>query len=145
MANPLREVAWGTHDLDTIRPSNQPNKIAMTLAILENKVEEARASAVKCAKRCEELISSSDLSAAIAVCKEFSIDAPQCSMTATSENAQRLRVAAARKMTDPNWWMKALEKQAIRSYDNQQRIEGKATDFVSDGAVAYHRKHKAKR
>ena len=117
----------------------------MTLATLETKVEETRANAVKCAKRCEELISSIDLTAAIAVCKEFSIDAPQYSMTASSENAQRLRVAAARKLSDPNWWIKALEKQAIRSYDNQQRIEGKATGFVSDGAVAYHSKHKANR
>lgn len=117
----------------------------MTLEILERQVEEARANAVKYAGRCEQLISRGDLAAAIAVCIELSIESPQCSLTATSENAQNLRAAAARKLSSPKWWVTGLEKQAIRIYEHQQIIEGKVTNVVSDGLAAYHAKYKAKR
>ncbi len=117
----------------------------MTLEILERQVEEARANAVNYAERCEQFISGYDLAAAIAVCNELSIDPPQCSLTATTENAQRLRNAAARKLADPKWWEKALETKAIRRYEHGQLVQGNVTNFVSDGLAAYHAKYKAKR
>jgi hypothetical protein len=117
----------------------------MTLEFLERQVEEARANAVNYAERCEQLVSLGDLAAAIAVCNELSIEPPQCSLTVTSENAQKLRTAAARKLSDPKWWIKALETQAIRRYEHQQMVQGKVSNFVSDGLAAYHAKHKAKR
>lgn len=117
----------------------------MTLEILERQVQEARANAVDYAERCGQLISASDLASAIALCGELLIDPPQCSLTAQSENAQRLRDAAARKLSDPKWWAKALETLAIRRYEHEQIALGNVTSFVSDGLAAYNAKHKAKR
>lgn len=117
----------------------------MTLEILEARVAEARRSAVKYATRCEQLEAKGDLAAALQVCKELSIDPPQCSLTAKSSNAEHLRDAAARKLSDSEWWKKALETQAIRYYEGEQRAQGKVTNFVSDGLAAYHEKYKTKR
>ena len=117
----------------------------MTLEILERQVDEARANATSYAVRCEQMVSRGDLAAAIALCNQLSIEPPQCSLTATSENAQKLRTAAARKLSDPKWWIKTLETQTIRHYEYQQALQGKVTNFVSDGLAAYHSKHKAKR
>lgn len=117
----------------------------MTLEILERQVEKVRANAVNYAERCKQLVSGGDLAAAITMCNELSIDPPQCSLTATSENAQRLRNTAMRKLSDPKWWAKTLEMQAIRRYEHEQIVQGKVTNFVSDGLAAYHAKYKAKR
>ena len=114
----------------------------MTLEVLEARVEEARAKAVQFASRCEHLVASGDLATALEVCKEAAIDPPQCSLTAASENAQRLRDAAGRKISDPAWWKKSLESSAVRVYEGEQIAQGKVTNFVSDGLAAYHAKHK---
>jgi hypothetical protein len=114
----------------------------MTLEVLEALVEEARAKAVQYASRCAHLVIKGDLVTALEVCKEASIDHPQCSLTATSENAKRLRDAAGRKMSDPAWWKKSLESSAARAYEGEQIAQGKVTNFVSDGLAAYHAKHK---
>lgn len=117
----------------------------MTLEILEARVSEARGEANNLASRCEKLVALGELAAALAVCREASIDPPQCSLTAASENAHRLREAAARKLGDPKWWGKALEDKAIRSYEAEQMAAGKVTNYVSDGLFAYHEKYKSKR
>lgn len=117
----------------------------MMLEILEMRIEVARADAVKYATRCEQLVANGDLTAALEVCKDVPIDAPHCSLTAKSENAERLRKAAGRKLSDPAWWRKALETQAIRNYEGEQIAQCKVTNYVSDGLAAYHAKYKLRK
>lgn len=117
----------------------------MTLEILEMRVEKARERAVEYAAHCEQLVANGDLAAALQVCNELSLDPPQCSLTAKSANAERLRDAATRKLSDPKWWKKELETHAIRNYEGEQIAQGRVTNFVSDGLAAYHAKYEAKR
>ena len=117
----------------------------MTFEVLEMRVEEARDGAVKYALRCQQLVATGDLAAALEVCKEVSIDPPHCSLIAKSENAEKLRSTAGRKLSDSAWWRKTLETEAIRNYEGEQIAQGNVTNFVSDGLAAYHAKYKTRR
>lgn len=116
----------------------------MTLEALETQVNEAVSSAFGHAIHCGELIQRNQLFEAIGYCKRQGVEPPQCSLTAQSENANRLRKGAARKLSDPNWWGKSLEVEAIRSYEAQQIVSGNVRNFVSDASLEYRRKHKAR-
>jgi hypothetical protein len=114
----------------------------MTLEILETRVAQAVDRATNEAEKCSELIVGGNLGLALEHCRKMGIEPPQCSLEATSEYAIRLRSSAGRKLSDPKWWDKALEKQATRNYENDQFAQGKVTNYVSDGLAEYMRKHK---
>lgn len=81
----------------------------MTLEILIIKVTEACAKAGEYTARCQQFIASQDLAAALAFCNSVSVTPPQCSLTAKSDNAEKLRSSAKRKLSDPIGWGKSLE------------------------------------
>lgn len=117
----------------------------MTLEILEARVHDAISAVSSHANNCSTLIASSNLAGALEYCKTENIELPQCSLTAQSENANRLRTVAGGKLSDPQWWAKALETKAIRSYEAEQIAQGNVRNFISDGLAAYHEKHKGRK
>lgn len=110
----------------------------MTLEILLAKIEEARSHAATNAEHCERLIAQGGLPEVLAYCKKLFIEPPQFSLTAQSPNADRLRAAAQRKLSDQQWWGKVLEEQAIQHYEAEQMRQGNVRMYVSDGLAEYH-------
>lgn len=117
----------------------------MTLEIIEARITQAMLSASQFAARCNHSIVDGDLATALKVCRDASIDPPHCSLTAKSVNAERLRDAAGKKLSDSAWWKKALEKSVLRQYESEQFAQGKITNYVSDGLASYNAKQKQKR
>ena len=60
------------------------------------------------AGHCRELLDAGSLAAALEYCKAQRIDPPQCSLTAESANADKLRAIAKNMLIDPGWWSKRL-------------------------------------
>lgn len=116
----------------------------MTLEILQAQVREAISTASSHAKNCSTLIADCNLAGALEYCKTKNLEPPQCSMTAISENASRLRAVAARKLSDPHWWEKALKTRAIRTYEANQIVRGNVLNFISDELAVHHEKHKGR-
>lgn len=117
----------------------------MTLETLKARIDAAVSLASSHANACRSLSEVGELKGAIEYCTRQGIEAPQCSLTAESENASRLRGGVARKLSDPMWWKKSLETTAIRSYEAEQMALGNVRSYVSDGVAAYMLKSKAKR
>ena len=117
----------------------------MTLEVLEARVAQAALKAAAKADKCRDLLDKGSLAAAIEYCKSTGIDPPQCSLTAQSENAQRLRLGAERKLSDPMWWGKVLETEAIQNYEGEQMAKGNVRNYVSDGLATYMQKQKARK
>ncbi|MBY0242135.1 MAG: hypothetical protein K2X55_22770 [Burkholderiaceae bacterium] len=63
-------------------------------------------------KACIAMLDAGKLSEALAYCAAQRVDPPQCSLTADSPNAHRLRVNAMEHLSDEAWWRKRL---AIRT------------------------------
>lgn len=114
----------------------------MTLELLESRIESAVSRASEHAQKCGDLVALSGLPAAIEYCQGTGIEPPKCSLTASSDNAQKLRDAATRKLADPKWWKQSLERQALQTYETEQIALGNVTNFVSDGVAAYMAKRK---
>jgi hypothetical protein len=117
----------------------------MTLETLESQVAQALETAARNAGKCSELISAGNLKAALDYCRAAGIEPPQCSLVAISENASKLRAAAARKLSDLKWWCDVLEKRVIRDYEGEQFAAGKITNYISDGLAAYMAKRKKRK
>lgn len=117
----------------------------MTLEILEARISEATSSAMSHAELCGSFISQNKLAEALDFCARVKIAPPQCSLSAQSENASRLRASTALKLSDPKWWKKALETAAIRNYEAEQMALGNVRNYVSDGLAAYSVKYKSKK
>lgn len=117
----------------------------MTLETLEARINAAVSFASSHANACKALSEVGELRGAIEYCTRQGVEAPQCSLTAESENATRLREGVARKLSDPRWWKKSLEITAIRNYEAEQMVLGNVRNYVSDGLVAYRQKSKEKR
>ena len=117
----------------------------MTLAVLQDRVAAAVASASSQADACKVLLARTGLQDAIGHCVQQGVEPPQCSLTAQSDNARRLREAAARKLSDSSWWAKSMETVVIRRYEAEQSAAGNVTNYVSDGLFAYMQSRKAKK
>ena len=107
------------------------------MSSLELQIESAKALAVVHAEKCAVLIGEESLSAAISYCRLQKIEPPQCSLTAQTDNAEKLRNKAISSLTDLKWWSRRLEKQAIQSFEQLQRSQGRMVNFVSDEVLAY--------
>lgn len=66
------------------------------------------------ATACIKLLDENRLADALEYCKNQGIDPPQCSLTAQSGNADRLRNIAMNMLADPRWWTRRLNSQAAR-------------------------------
>ena len=66
------------------------------------------------ASACIELLDNGCLADALDYCKRQGIEPPQCSLTAQSASADRLRIFAKNMLADFGWWSKRLKIQAAR-------------------------------
>lgn len=91
---------------------------------------------------CKVLIESQGLSAALTYCSKQRIDPPQCSLTAKSENADKLRLLAANMLSDEAWWKKRLKRLGNQDFESLQIKSGKVTNIVSDVSLESYLKKK---
>ena len=70
--------------------------------------------ATKHATACVALLDAGKLAEALAYCAPQRIDPPQCSLTAQSPNAHKLRMKAIGRLADESWWRKRLAVVAKR-------------------------------
>ena len=75
---------------------------------------------------CGELIEHEGLKAAVAYCIAQQVEPPQCSLTATSPNAERLRETTKRMLADYGWWSKRLKLRAARAAEMRRIRDGLA-------------------
>lgn len=68
----------------------------------------------KHAMACIAMLEAGKLADTLAYCAEQRIDPPQCSLTAESPNAHRLRMKATEHLSDETWWRKRLAVAARR-------------------------------
>jgi hypothetical protein len=64
--------------------------------------------AAKHATACMALLDAGKLAEALAYCAAQRVDPPQCSLTAESPNAHKLRMKAMEHLSDEAWWRKRL-------------------------------------
>jgi hypothetical protein len=64
--------------------------------------------ACKHATACIAMLEAGKLADALAYCAAQRVDPPQCSLTAESPNAHRLRMKAMEQLSDEAWWRKRL-------------------------------------
>lgn len=99
---------------------------------IENLIEESQKLAETHAIHCTALITSSQLHDAIEYCRSLGIDPPQCSLTAQSRNAVRLREKAKEMLSDAAWWKKRLKITALRGFEQTQINAGLVSHGISD-------------
>lgn len=73
--------------------------------------------APKHAAACIPLLDAGKLAEALAYCTDQRIDPPQCSLTAESPNAHKLRMKAMDHLSDEAWWRKRLAIGARRDME----------------------------
>lgn len=64
--------------------------------------------ATKHASACIALLDAGKLADALTYCAAQRVDPPQCSLTAESPNADKLRMLAMNHLSDEAWWRKRL-------------------------------------
>lgn len=64
--------------------------------------------ATKHATACVALLDAGKLAEALTYCAAQRVDPPQCSLTAESPNAHKLRMIEMNLLTDEAWWRKRL-------------------------------------
>lgn len=62
----------------------------------------------KHATACIAMLEAGNLKDALAYCAAQRVEPPQCSLTAESPNAHRLRITAMEHLSDEAWWRKRL-------------------------------------
>jgi hypothetical protein len=76
--------------------------------------------ATKHATACVALLDAGKLAEALAYCAAQRVDPPQCSLTAESPNAHKLRIEAMDHLADEAWWRKRLAVGAKRDAEMQR-------------------------
>lgn len=115
----------------------------MSTAIeLKKRVDLAQSFAPKHSLECEKILNAKGLSQALEYCSDQGIAPPECSLTAISTNADKMRAIAARMLCETKWWKRRLKTQTIQAFENEQRINGKVTNYISDATLAYTKANK---
>lgn len=104
---------------------------------IEKFIEASQQAAESHALNCTKLLTRNQLAEAIDYCKAQGIDPPQCSLTAESPNAQKLREKAKGMLSDESWWRKRLKTKALRDFEQNQIHAGKVIQGVSDAMLEY--------
>lgn len=112
----------------------------MILKNLDDLVLDSQSVARTHSMHCKELIDADQLSKAIEYCRDRGIDPPQCSLTASSVNADKLRTTAKGMLSDEAWWTKRLKTKTLRDYENRHIKSGNVTNIISDKMVEYMKK-----
>ena len=89
------------------------------------------------AANCISFLLRDQLAHAIDYCQSHRIDPPQCSLSAESPNANKLREKAKDMLSDVNWWQKRLKTKALRDFEYTQIHAGKVTLGISDEMLGY--------
>lgn len=76
--------------------------------------------ATKHATACVALLDAGKLAEALTYCAAQRVDPPQCSLTAESPNAHKLRTIAMNHLIDEAWWRKRLMVVAKRNADMER-------------------------
>lgn len=74
----------------------------------------------KHATACKALLDAGKLADALAYCAAQRVDPPQCSLTAESPNAHKLRMLAMNHLSDEAWWRKRLMLVAKRDAEMER-------------------------
>lgn len=82
--------------------------------------------ALKHSNVCRELLDDNRLADALAYCAAQGVEPPQCSLTADSANADRLRAIAKNMLSDYGWWVKRLKIRAARESEMERIRRGLA-------------------
>lgn len=104
---------------------------------IESAIEAAQQAAESHTATCTTLLLRNQLAEAIDYCKAQGIDPPQCSLTAESPNAHKLREKAKEMLSDAGWWRKRLKTKALRDFEQGQIRAGNVTQGVSDAMLEY--------
>lgn len=118
----------------------ESENLVKLVANLVELVEESQAMAGMHAKHCKECIGRDQLAEAIDYCRSQGIDPPQCSLTAKSPNADKMRAIAQGMLSDETWWKKRLRIKAEREFEHEQIKKGNVTNYISDATVEYMKK-----
>lgn len=76
--------------------------------------------AKKHATACIAMLEAGNLKDALAYCAAQRVEPPQCSLTAESPNARRLRITAMEHLSDEAWWRKRLTILAQRDAEMEK-------------------------
>ena len=76
--------------------------------------------ATKHATACIALLDAGKLAEALTYCAAQRVDPPQCSLTAESPNAHKLRMLAMNHLSDEAWWRKRLTLIAKRDAEMER-------------------------
>lgn len=93
---------------------------------------------------CDKLIMNRDLKGAIDYCVKNGIEPPQCSLTAQSANADKMRSIAERMLSDTKWWARRLKRHAMMQFEHEQRANGHVTNYISDESLRHYQANKRK-
>jgi hypothetical protein len=104
---------------------------------IESVIETSQQAVASHAANCTAFLLSNQLAEAIEYCKAHGIDPPQCSLTAESANAHKLREIAKGMLSDAGWWRKRLKTKVLRDFEQGQIKAGKVTQGVSDAMLEY--------
>ena len=107
------------------------------MSSLKLEIEKEKSLASIHVEKCKLLIQNNSLADAIEYCKSQEIEAPNCSLSAKSKNADFLRNKAINLICQDEWWSRRLETKAVRKYEQHQRIQGNVTNFISDETANY--------
>lgn len=88
---------------------------------------------------CEKFIMNDDLKSAIEYCIKQGIEAPQCSLTAKSENADKMRLIAERMLSESKWWTRRLKGQAMMQFESEKIAKGLVTNCISDESFKHYK------
>lgn len=101
-------------------------------------IKNATKNALTHSVNCEKLILNGDLKAALDYCSQQGIEPPQCSLTAKSSNADKMRATAARMMSEPIWWSRRLKNQAMQDFELDKIAKGHVTKGISDESLKHY-------
>lgn len=104
---------------------------------IEAAVEISQQAAESHAAHCAAILLNGRLAEALDYCKAQGIEPPQCSLTAESPNAHRLREKAKGMLSDAGWWKKRLKTKALRDFEHSQIRAGNVTQGISNVMQEY--------
>ena len=113
----------------------------MKLMDLDELIHKSQMQAGAHPANCAVLLVNNQLAVALDYCTAQGVEPPQCSLTAMSANADKMRAIAKGMLSDEAWWKKRLKIKAVRDFERDQIKRGSVTNIVSDGILD----HKDKR
>ncbi|QUM85970.1 hypothetical protein [Moritella sp. 28] len=109
---------------------------------LKTRVEEAQKEAVTHSITCYKLIQNEGLKVAIEYCESKGIAPPQCSLSANTCHAEKMRSIAARMLSETKWWKRRLKNKEWQEFEAEQRAKGLVTNVISKESLVYYKANK---